>query len=164
VNTLGTVLVALVIAIGLVGIVVPVLPGGLVVFLAIAVWAVAVHTATSWVVLGVASALFLAGEVIKYLWPMRRMRRMRRADVSTRSLVVGGILGVIGFFVIPVLGLALGFVLGVYLSEYSALRDKGRAWASTKHALKGVALAMGVELTAALLATVAWVTGLVVGS
>jgi len=160
-NTLGTVLVALVIAIGLVGIVVPVLPGGLVVFLAIAVWAVAVHTATSWVVLGVASALFLAGEVIKYLWPMRRMRR---ADVSSRSLVVGGILGVIGFFVIPVLGLALGFVLGVYLSEYSALRDAGRAWASTKHAIKGVALAMGVELTAALLATVAWVTGLVVGS
>ncbi|WP_061000486.1 DUF456 domain-containing protein [Mycolicibacterium mucogenicum] len=136
-NTLGTVLVALVIAIGLVGIVVPVLPGGLLVFLAIAVWAVAVHTP---------------------------MRRMRRADVSTRSLVVGGILGVIGFFVIPVLGLALGFVLGVYLSEYSALRDTSRAWTSTKHAIKGVALAMGVELTAALLATVAWVAGLVVGS
>jgi len=161
VNTLGTVLVALVIAIGLVGIVVPVLPGGLVVFLAIAVWAVVVHTATSWVVLGVAAALFVAGEVIKYLWPMRRMRR---ADVATRSLVVGGILGVIGFFVIPVLGLALGFVLGVYLSEYSALRDKGRAWTSTKHAIKGVALAMGVELTAALLSTVAWVAGLVLGT
>ncbi|MUL76004.1 DUF456 domain-containing protein [Mycolicibacterium sp. CBMA 226] len=160
-NTLGTVLVALVIAIGLVGIVVPVLPGGLLVFLAIAVWAVVVHTATAWVVLGVAAALFLAGEVIKYLWPMRRMRR---ADVSTRSLIVGGILGVIGFFVIPVLGLALGFVLGVYLSEYSALRSSSRAWTSTKHAIKGVALAMGVELTAALLATVAWVTGLVVGS
>ncbi|MGX9669890.1 DUF456 domain-containing protein [Mycobacterium sp. HM-7] len=160
-NTLGTVLVALFIAIGLVGIVVPVLPGGLVVFLAIAVWAVAVHTATSWVVLGVAAALFVAGEVIKYVWPVRRMRQ---ADVATRSLIIGGILGVIGFFVIPVLGLALGFVLGVYLSEYSALRDKGRAWVSTKHALKGVALAMGVELTAALLATVAWVTGLVVGS
>lgn len=160
-NTLGTVLVALVIAIGLVGIVVPVLPGGLLVFLAIAVWAVAVHTATSWVVLGVAAALFLAGEAIKYLWPMRRMRR---ADVSTRSLIVGGILGIIGFFVIPVLGLALGFVLGVYLSEYSALRDTSRAWTSTKHAIKGVALAMGVELTAALLAAAAWVTGLVVGS
>ncbi|MHA7661426.1 DUF456 domain-containing protein [Mycolicibacterium sp. HS_4_1] len=160
-NTLGTVLVALVIAIGLVGILVPVLPGGLLVFLAIAVWAVAVHTATAWVVLGVAAALFLAGEVIKYLWPMRRMRR---AEVSARSLVVGGILGVIGFFVIPVLGLALGFVLGVYLCEYSALRDTTRAWTSTKHAIKGVALAMGVEFTAALLAAGAWVTGLVVGS
>lgn len=159
-NTLGAVLVALVIAIGLVGIVVPVLPGGLLVFLAIAVWAVAVHTATAWVVLGVAAALFLAGEVIKYLWPMRRMRR---AEVSARSLVVGGILGVIGFFVIPVLGLALGFVLGVYLCEYSALRDTTRAWTSTKHAIKGVALAMGVEFTAALLAAGVWVTGLVVG-
>lgn len=155
-NTLGTVLVALVIAIGLVGIVVPVLPGGLLVFLAIAVWAVVVHTATSWVVLGIAAALFLAGEVIKYVWPVRRMRQ---ADVATRSLIIGGILGVIGFFVIPVLGLAIGFVLGVYLSEYSALRDPNRAWTSTKHAMKGVALAMGVELTAALLATVAWVVG-----
>lgn len=160
-NTLGTVLVALVIAIGLVGILVPVLPGGLLVFLAIAVWAVAVHTATAWVVLGVAAALFLAGEVVKYLWPMRRMRR---AEVAARSLVVGGILGVIGFFVIPVLGLALGFVLGVYLWEYSALRDTTRAWTSTKHAIKGVALAMGVEFTAALLAAGVWVTGLVVGS
>lgn len=112
-------------------------------------------------VLGVAAALFLAGEVIKYLWPMRRMRR---SDVATRSLIIGGILGVIGFFVVPVLGLALGFVLGVYLSEYSALRDRSRAWTSTKHAMKGVALAMGVELTAALLATVAWVTGLVVAN
>ncbi len=160
-NTLGTVLVALAIAIGLVGILVPVLPGGLLVFLAIAVWAVAVHTATAWVVLGVAAALFLAGEVVKYLWPMRRMRR---AEVAARSLVVGAILGIIGFFVIPVLGLALGFVLGVYLCEYSALRDPTRAWTSTKHAIKGVALAMGVEFTAALMAAGVWVTGLVVGS
>ena len=113
----GIVLVALAIAIGLVGIIVPLLPGTLLVYAAIAVWAVAVHTATSWVVLGVAAALFLVGEIIKYLWPMRRMRR---ADVSTRSLVVGGILGVIGFFVIPVLGLALGFVLGVYLFAQQA--------------------------------------------
>ncbi|MUL47523.1 DUF456 domain-containing protein [Mycobacterium sp. CBMA293] len=155
-NTLGLVLVALVIAIGLGFIVVPVLPGGLIVFLAIAVWALVVHTAVAWVVLGVAACLFLAGEVIKYLWPMRRMRQ---ADVATRSLILGGILGVIGFFAIPVLGLALGFVLGVYLSEHAALRDAGRAWTSTKHAIKGVALAIGVELTAALLSTVAWVVG-----
>ena len=39
-STLGVVLVALAIAVGLVGIVVPVLPGGLLVFAAIAVWAI----------------------------------------------------------------------------------------------------------------------------
>jgi uncharacterized protein YqgC (DUF456 family) len=156
VSTVGLVLVALFIAIGLVCIVVPVLPGGLVVFLAITVWALVVQSTAAWVVLGIAAALFLAAEIIKYVWPMRRMRR---ADVATRSLVVGGILGVIGFFVIPVLGLALGFVLGVYLAELTARGDRRRAWASTVHAVKGVALAMGVELTAALLSTVAWLVG-----
>ena len=158
-STLGLVLVALFIAIGLVCVVVPVLPGGLVVFASIAVWALVVRSATGWVVLGIAAILFLAAEVIKYLWPMRRMRR---ADVATRSLVAGAIVGVIGFFVIPVLGLALGFALGVYLAEFAARRDRRRAWASTVHAVKGVALAMGVELTAALLATVTWVAGAMV--
>jgi uncharacterized protein YqgC (DUF456 family) len=105
------------------------------------------------VVLAVAATLFVAAEVIKFIWPMQRMKR---ADVSTRSLVVGAILGVIGFFVIPVLGMAIGFVLGVFVSEYAALHNGGRAWESTKHAIKGVALAMGVELTAALLAAVTW--------
>lgn len=160
-STLGLVVVALFIAIGLVCVVVPVLPGGLVVFGSIAVWALAVRGTTAWVVLGISAALFLAAEIIKYIWPMRRMRR---ADVATRSLVVGAILGVIGFFVIPVLGLALGFVLGVYLAELTARGDRRRAWASTVHAVKAVALAMGVELTAALGSTVAWVVGVLVST
>lgn len=160
-STVGVVLVALAIAVGLIGIVVPILPGGLLVFAAIAVWAIIEHTAVSWVTLGVVSALFIAAEVVKYLWPVRRMRA---ADVRTWSLVAGGVLGIIGFFVIPVLGLLLGFVIGVYLAELSLRRDGRRAWASTVHAVKGVALSVGVELTGALLATIAWVTGLVLSS
>jgi uncharacterized protein len=161
VSTLGVVLIALTIAVGLIGIVVPVLPGGLLVFAAIAVWAFVEHTAVAWVTLGVAAALFVTTEVVKYLWPMLRMRA---ADVRTWSLVAGGVLGIIGFFVIPVLGLVLGFVVGVYLAELSQRRDYRRAWASTVHAVKGVALSVGVELTGALLATVAWVMGLVFSS
>lgn len=160
-STVGVVLVALAIAVGLIGIVVPILPGGLLVFAAIAVWAIVEHTAVSWVTLGVVAALFIAAEVVKYLWPVRRMRA---ADVRTWSLVAGGVLGIIGFFVIPVLGLLLGFVIGVYLAELSLRRDGRRAWASTVHAVKGVALSVGVELTGALLATIAWVTGLVLSS
>jgi uncharacterized protein YqgC (DUF456 family) len=113
----------------------------------------------AWVTLGVAWTLFLTAEVIKYLWPVRRMRA---AEVSTLSLVAGALLGVIGFFVVPVLGLLLGFVLGVYLAELSKRRDQRRAWASTVHAIKGVALSVGVELTGALLATVTWVVGVLV--
>ncbi|MHC9292599.1 DUF456 domain-containing protein [Mycobacterium sp. LTG2003] len=155
-STLGIVLVALAIAIGLIGIVVPILPGGLLVFAAIAVWAVVEHNTASWITLGVATVLFVAAEVIKYLWPVRRMRA---AEVRTLSLVAGAVLGIVGFFVIPVIGLVIGFVAGVYLAELAARRDYRRAWASTVHALKGVALSVGVELVGALLATMAWVAG-----
>lgn len=161
-STWGVVLVALVIAIGLVGIVLPVLPGGgFLVFAAIAVWAIVEHTTVAWVTLGVAAVFFVTAEVIKYVWPVRRMRA---AEVGIWSLVAGGVLGLIGFFVIPVIGLVIGFVAGVYLAELSARRDYRRAWTSTVHALKGVALSVGVELTGALLATIAWVTGLVIAS
>ena len=154
----GLVLVALVIAIGLVGIVVPILPGGILVIGAIAVWAFVVNTTVSWVVFAIAAALYVASQIIKYTWPVQRMRA---ADVRTSVLVVGGIAGVVGFFVVPVIGLLIGFVLGVFVAELGIRRDTTRAWASTWHALKGVALSVGVELAGALLATVAWVVGVV---
>ncbi len=156
VSTGGIVLVALAIAVGLVGIVVPLIPGILLVFGAIAVWAVVENNVTAWVTLGVVAAVLAVTTLIKYLWPMRRMRE---ADVRTLSLVAGAVLGIIGFFVIPVVGLVIGFVLGIYLAELANRRDQRVAWTSTKHALKGVALSVGVELAGALLATVAWVAG-----
>jgi uncharacterized protein YqgC (DUF456 family) len=155
-STGGILLVALVIFVGLVGIVVPLLPGTLLVLAAIAVWAVAEHNVTSWVTLGVVTALLAASTLIKYLWPARRMRA---ADVSTWSLVAGAVLGIVGFFVIPVLGLLIGFVLGIYLTELAKRHDQRVAWTSTKHALKGVALSVGIELCGALLATAVWAAG-----
>jgi len=155
-STGGILLVALVIFVGLVGIVVPLLPGTLLVFAAIAVWAVAEHNVTSWVTLGVVTALLAVSTLIKYLWPARRMRA---ADVSTWSLVAGAVLGIVGFFVIPVLGLLIGFVLGIYLTELAKRHDQRVAWTSTKHALKGVALSVGIELCGALLATAVWAAG-----
>jgi uncharacterized protein len=157
VSTGGIVLVGLAIAVGLVGIIVPLLPGALLVFAAIAVWAVLEHTVLSWVTLGIVTVLIGGSTVIKYLWPARRMRQ---ADVGRWSLVTGALLGIIGFFVIPVLGLVIGFVLGVYLAELTLRGDGRRAWASTVHALKGVALSVGVELSGALLSTIVWVGAL----
>jgi uncharacterized protein YqgC (DUF456 family) len=154
VSTVGIVIVALVIAVGLVGILVPLLPGTVLVFGAILVWALFERTTVAWVTLGVVAVLLAASLLVKYLWPMRRMKS---ADVGTMSLVAGAVLGIIGFFVVPVLGLVIGFVLGVYLAELAKRRDQRVAWTSTVHAIKGVALSVGVELAGGLLATVAWV-------
>jgi uncharacterized protein YqgC (DUF456 family) len=163
VTTGGLILVAVAIAIGLVGVLVPLLPGTLLVYAAIAVWAVleqntAEQNTVAWVVLGMVTAILAATMAIKYLWPVKRMRA---ADVSPATLAAGAVAGVIGFFVIPVLGLLVGFVLGVYLAELVHRRDQRRAWASTVHAVKGAALSVGVELAGGLLATAAWVVGVV---
>jgi uncharacterized protein YqgC (DUF456 family) len=156
VSTGGIVLVAFAIAVGLIGIVLPLLPGTLLVFAAIAVWAVVENNVTGWVTLGVVTALLAVATLIKYMWPMRRMRA---AEVRTMSLFAGAVLGIVGFFVIPVLGLVIGFVGGVYLAELANRRDQRAAWTSTVHALKGVAVSVGVELCGALLATAVWVAG-----
>jgi uncharacterized protein YqgC (DUF456 family) len=157
-STGGLILTAVAIAIGLAGIFVPMLPGTLLVWAAIAVWAYVESTTTAWVVFGVVTALLGTGILTKYLWPARRMRA---ADISGRTLLAGGAAGVVGFFVIPVAGLIVGFVLGVFLAELAQRRDRRRAWASTVHAVKGVALSVGVELSAALLAAAVWVVGVV---
>lgn len=155
-STAGLIAVAVAIAVGLVGILVPLLPGTLLVYAAIAVWAFVERSVTGWVVLGVVTALLGAGLLVKYLWPVKRMRA---ADVSGATLAAGGVLGVIGFFVIPVVGLVIGFVAGVFAAELVGRRDRRRAWASTVHAVKGAALSVGVELAAGLLATATWVAG-----
>lgn len=153
------VLVGLVILIGLIGIVVPVLPGVILIFAAIGVWAFVVGTASAWTVFGVATALLVASGVVKYLWPGRRLKT---AGVPTRSIVLGGVVGIVGFFVVPVVGLFLGFPLGVYLAELPRARTSGSAWQSTVHATKAVGLSILVELFGGLLAAGVWVVAVLV--
>lgn len=155
----GEVVVGLVILVGLLGIIIPLLPGVILIFGAIAVWAFMTGGATAWTVFAVSTALLVLSGVIKYTWPGRKMKD---AGVANRSLVLGAVLGIIGFFVIPVVGLFVGFVLGVYLSELQRLRVGQQAWQATVHALKGVGLSMLIELLGALLATGVWVIGAIV--
>lgn len=152
------VLVAVVIAVGLVGILVPILPGSVLVVAGILAWAVVTGGTTAWAVFGVATAFIVVGAVVKYLIPGRQLQ-VAGIPASTQWIGVG--LGVAGFFVIPVVGLFVGFVLGVYLAE---LRRVGvdRAWPSTVHSLKAVGWSIVIELVFALLATWTWVAGVVV--
>jgi uncharacterized protein YqgC (DUF456 family) len=136
---------------------VPVLPGPVLVIAGIGLWAVPRNDAVGWTVLAVAVALVAAGSVLKYLLPGRRMRD---AGVPGRTLVLGGVLGVVGFFVVPVVGLLLGFVLGVYLAELGRL-GRARAWPSARHALTAAGWSVLIELAACLLAAAVWVGALV---
>ncbi|MCW0216566.1 MAG: DUF456 domain-containing protein [Pseudonocardia sp.] len=150
----------LIIVVGLVGVVVAVLPGLVLVLAGVALWAVPRGDAVGWWVLGIAAGLLVLGTVAKYLLPGRALKD---AGVPNRSLLAGGVLGIVGFFVVPVVGLFLGFVLGVYLAELARLKDGAAAWPSTTHALRAVGWSILIELAAGLLMAATWVVGLVVG-
>ncbi len=154
-DTLGLVLVGIAILVGLVGVVVPALPGLLLVWAAVLVWAVVERTTAAWVLLASATVLVAVSQVVKYLVPGRRMRA---AGVPWTSLAGGGALGIVGFFVVPIVGAFLGFVLGVYLAERLRLDGHTLAWSSTLHALRAVGLSILIELGAGLLIAGAWLT------
>ncbi|MGC4805398.1 DUF456 domain-containing protein [Micromonospora sp. DT233] len=151
---------ALAIVAGLAGVVVPGLPALPLCWGGVLVWAVFGDAgAGRWAVLAAATVVAAGGAVVKYLWPGRNLKN---AGVPTSSLLAGGALGLVGFFVIPVVGLVLGFVGGVWGAERLRLGSHQLAWPSTVHALKAAGLSMVVEFLAGLVIAGLWVVGLVV--
>jgi uncharacterized protein YqgC (DUF456 family) len=148
-----TVVVGLIMFIGLIGIAVPVLPGLLLVWLAVLIWSADAQTTAGWVTLGIATMLALTGLVVQYIVPSRRLRT---AGVTTSSTMAGAGLAAVGFFVLPVIGAFLGFVLGVYLAERIKLGNHAMAWTSTMHALRAIGLSMGIEMATGLTIAATW--------
>lgn len=145
-------IVALLLLVGIFGIVVPILPGTLLIGSTLLVWAILTGGA-AWGWFAAIVVVLLVGTVVQYAVPGKRLKA---AGIPTRTLLLGGVLGVVGFFVVPVVGLVIGFVLGVYLAE-TARVGREEAWPSTVHALKAVGLSMAIEATAAVVASSIWV-------
>ncbi|MGI8887373.1 MAG: DUF456 domain-containing protein [Nocardioidaceae bacterium] len=155
-NDAGLILVGLGILVGVVGVVIPVLPGALLVIAAILVWALELGTTVAWMTFGVATVFVMIKKIVKFVLPGRQMRN---AGVPRSTLFVAALVGIVGFFVIPVLGLFVGFVAGAYLAERRRLGTHGLAWPSTRLALTAVGRSILIDLTGALMAAGTWLVG-----
>lgn len=153
-----TLISGLVILTGVIGVLVPVLPGLLLTWVGVLLWAILGEGSggARLTVAVVATVIAGAGLVIKFLWPGKKLKD---TGVPARAVMAGGVLGLVGFFVVPFVGLVLGFVLGVWLVELNRLGSE-RAWPSTRSAIAAVGLSLLVELAAALLMAVIWLFGL----
>lgn len=148
-----------VIVVGTVGVVIPVLPGLLLTWVSVLAWSLLTDGGPGrWVVLAVVTVWVVLGTVVKYAWPGRRLKD---AGVPTSTLVIGVLGALVGMFVIPVIGLPIGFVLGVWLAEWFRFGDAAAAWPSAKQAVFGAGLSVLVELVAATLVLGTFVAGLV---
>ncbi|MGC5615689.1 DUF456 domain-containing protein [Georgenia sp. Z1491] len=148
----------LAIVVGLFGTVTMIFPGGGLVAAAVAIWGWYQGGTLGLTVAIIAIASFLLAMVLGYVLAGRYMQR---GGVRTSTLVVAALAGVVGFFVVPVVGLVLFFVGTVFLVELARLRDVRSAWPATVRALKAAGLTILIELAGAMVAVgtfvVAWI-------
>ena len=156
-DTPELVIIGLLMAVGLVGIIVPALPGLVLIWVGVLIWAVVERGTLAWTVFALATVILGVTQIVKYLLPGRRLQA---AGVPVRSIIVGGVLAVIGFFVIPVIGLFIGFVVGVYLAERMRLGPRGGARESTVHALKAAGMTILIELLGGLVIIGGWLAAI----
>jgi uncharacterized protein YqgC (DUF456 family) len=154
------VLVGIGVLVGLVGVVVPVIPGSLTIGGSVLLWALDRGTAGSWGTFAAVVVLLVLGNLATYVITGRRVAA---SGVPRRTLVLAGLAGIVGFFVIPVLGLFLFFALGLFLAELARLRDVDAARASALLSLRATALGLLVELTLALAAAGTWLVAVLAG-
>ena len=67
--------------------------------------------------------------------------------IGLRGQLIALASAVVGFFVIPIVGAAVGFVLGVYVASF--LKDRATAWPSTMRTIKSLFVASGIQFGAA---------------
>jgi uncharacterized protein len=140
--------------VGLVGVVLPVLPGVAIVGTAaiVSTFALGIDTA-GWALVVVLGALTIAGAGASLALPARRGLK---GDAARSSLALAAGFALVGFFVIPVVGLILGALLGLYLGELNRHGEADRAWISTKSVAKAYGVGVLVELATALLLIAIW--------
>lgn len=157
-ETVVTILCGLAILVGVAGTIVPVLPGGFLIGLSLLAWAIWGGAGTTgWVVFGVGIVFVLAGMAAS---AVLTGRKLKQHSIPSRSVVTGLVLGVVGMFIIPVVGLFVGFAAGLLLSELHRTRVLGTAIATSWAALKATGLGMIVEFGLACLAASTWIIGL----
>ncbi len=153
-STAGEIAIGLVMFVGLVGVVVPVLPGLLLIWGAGLAWTILDGGGlVRWGVFVLLSVLLIVGTVAKYVLPARSATT---AGAPRLTLVIGAVGALAGFFLIPVVGLLVGGIAGVLLAEWRRLGEVGAAWRSTRAVLLAFGLGVLAEAVAGVLMVLVW--------
>ena len=158
-DIITSVLVGLAILVGCVGIVVPVLPGSILIGIAVLIWAIIIGGTSSWIIFAIVAVFVAAGMSSSLVLTGRKLKDM---EVPNSSVLLGGVLAIVGFFVIPVLGLPIGFVVGLFLAEYARLKEASAAWTSSWESIKAIGLGAAIELGLAMLAAITYGIGVLI--
>jgi uncharacterized protein len=162
VDPLLVALALVVMLVGLVGVVVPVLPGLLLVWVAGAGTMLYLGTdAAGWGVAGLLTLLFLLGSGATIWLPARQGRR---GGVPMRSLLAALVGAVVGFFVLPVIGFLVGAFVGLLLGEKQRHGDWEPTFASVRNVLRAYGIGIIIELVVGVTMIGIWIVAVVLRS
>ncbi len=140
---MGTVLIAIAILVGILGTVLPILPGLLLCWGAVVGYGfIAGFDTVAWVAIAATTVFFALGT-----WWGVRIPQRHAAEIGMRTIdqVAAAICAIVGAFVIPVVGLPVGFIVGVFVLRLLRTMNLSAAWTSTKRSVVSIAKASGAQ-------------------
>lgn len=148
----GMTVVIILFIIGVIGIIVPLLPGILLIWGGILFYAVAIDQFTlisPWLFGLITIIALLAGTADLWLAAVGA----KKTGASWVALLLGVVGAIAGTFLIPVplLGTLAGYALGILLGEYLRLRDWRAAWRAGLGGLAGWGIGTALQLAGGLL-------------
>lgn len=153
-NLSFNILIYLIMGVGLLGMVVPIYPGVVIIWVAVLIHGFVTGFATLEIwVLVVISLLALAGTLVDNFLMGGKARQAGASWIS-----IGGALlvGLIGTFAFPPLGGLIAAPTLLFLLEYARLRDSTEAWGITKGLLTGWGLSFVARIFIGLVMVVIW--------
>jgi uncharacterized protein len=158
-DVLVVVLVGLAMAVGIAGTVLPVLPGLLLVWAAALVYGIVDgFGAVGWTAFVLITLIGATGFALGLVLPHRAAGT---SGAARTSVWFSFAVGIVGFFVIPVVGLPLGAIVGLFVAEWWRTRRVDQAWSSTIATTKGFGLGALVQVAAGLAMAFVWLVWVV---
>ena len=158
VDILATVIAGILLVVAAVGVVYPVVPGSLIAIVTLLVWAWLVGGWAAWVAAAIGVMLCAVG------WSASAVltgRKLKELEVPKWSILVAAVAGLVGMFLIPVVGIFVGFAVGLLVSEAVRHRDVRRAVHYSLQTLKAMGAGVLVEFGLLCAAASVWSAGVI---
>jgi uncharacterized protein len=159
VDILATVAAGILLVLAAVGVVYPVVPGSPIAMVTLLVWAWVVGGWAAWVVAVIGALLCAAGWSASVVLTGRKLKEL---EVPKWSILVASLAGLVGMFLIPVVGIFVGFAVGLLVSEAVRHRDVRRAVHYSLQTLKAMGAGVLVEFGLLCAAASVWSAGVIV--
>jgi uncharacterized protein YqgC (DUF456 family) len=158
-DVLITVVAGMLLVVAAVGTIYPVLPGSPIAIVTLLVWALVIGSWPAWAAAIAGSLLCAAGWAASTVLTGRKLKQL---EVPWWSVAVAAVAGIVGMFLIPVVGIFVGFAVGLLVIEALRHGDLRHAVSSSVQTLKAMGTGVVIEFLLLCAAASVWSIGVIV--